>query len=104
MKTSSIQTLVAAALTLAFTTATRAQAPSHYDELANMPFKEGYIAKDNVPTLLDESFFANVMPELLEPAEAPDIGHCGHDGRQLLVDERAVGHRTSAARSRARFR
>jgi hypothetical protein len=58
MKTSSIQTLVAAALSLAFSTATRAQAPSHYDELANVPFKEGYIAKkDNVQTLLDESSF-----------------------------------------------
>jgi hypothetical protein len=58
VKTSTIQTLVVAALALAFTTATTmAQDQSHYDELSNMPFKEGYVAKDNVPTLLDESFF-----------------------------------------------
>jgi hypothetical protein len=30
---------------------------SSFDELANLPFKEGYIAKGNVPILLDESFF-----------------------------------------------
>src|SRR5689334_22391067 len=66
MKTSSIQTLVVAALTLAFTTATTmAQDQSHYDELSNMPFKEGYVAKDNVPTLLDESFFERAVQTYL---------------------------------------
>ena len=34
-----------------------AQSQSHYDDLANLPFVAGYIAKGNVPTLLDESFF-----------------------------------------------
>jgi hypothetical protein len=28
-----------------------------FDELANLPFKEGYIAKGNVPILLDDLFF-----------------------------------------------
>ena len=31
--------------------------PIRYDELANMPFKEGYIAKGNMPILLDDLFF-----------------------------------------------
>lgn len=66
MKTSSIQTLVAAALTPAFTTATTmAQGQSHYDELANLPFKEGYIAKGNVPTLLGELFFQRAVQTYL---------------------------------------
>jgi hypothetical protein len=30
---------------------------SSFDELANLPFKEGYIAKSNVPILLDDLFF-----------------------------------------------
>jgi hypothetical protein len=30
---------------------------SRYDELARLPFKDGYIAKDKVPTLLDELYF-----------------------------------------------
>jgi len=38
--------------------ATRGEAQkSRYDELANLPFVAGYIAKDHVPTLIDESFF-----------------------------------------------
>jgi hypothetical protein len=37
---------------------TNAQAqPSHYDELANLPYQAGYIAKDKTPALLDELFF-----------------------------------------------
>ena len=58
MKTKSIQNLLAAALTLAFSTATTiAQGQSHYDDLANLPFQAGYIAKDNTKTLLNELFF-----------------------------------------------
>jgi hypothetical protein len=34
-----------------------AQAQSRYDDLANMPYDKGYIAKDHVPILLDELFF-----------------------------------------------
>ena len=30
---------------------------SRFDELADMPFKEGYIAKGDVPTLLNDLFF-----------------------------------------------
>ena len=66
MKTKSLQTLIAAALTLAFTTATpMAQAQSHYDDLANLPFQAGYIAKDNTPTLLEESFFQRAVQTYL---------------------------------------
>ena len=43
---------------LAFIMAPGLQAQeSRYDHLANLPFKEGYIPKGDVPTLLDESFF-----------------------------------------------
>ena len=56
MKSVFIRSLAATALA-AFTTATMAQAQSRYDELANMPFVQGYVAKDNVRKLLDESFF-----------------------------------------------
>ena len=38
--------LTAAALALAFTTTAMAQAQSRYDDLANLPFKEGYVAND----------------------------------------------------------
>lgn len=57
MRTIFMHSLTATALALAFTTTAMAQAPSRYDELANLPFVEGYIAKDNVQKLLDESFF-----------------------------------------------
>ena len=56
MKSVFIRSLAATALA-AFTTATMAQAQSRYDELANLPFVQGYVAKDNVRKLLDESFF-----------------------------------------------
>src|SRR5271165_5714760 len=37
---------------------TNAQAQSsHYDELANLPYQAGYVAKENTQTLLDELFF-----------------------------------------------
>jgi hypothetical protein len=39
--------------------------PTHYDELANLPFKEGYVAKDNVQTLLDELFFQRAVQTYL---------------------------------------
>jgi len=54
------KTLLAAALVGALATITAtsmAQSQSHYDDLANLPFVAGYIAKGNVPTLLAESFF-----------------------------------------------
>ena len=60
-----IHRLMAAALALGFTTTAMAQAPSHYDELANLPFKDGYIAKGNVPTLLDELFFQRAVQTYL---------------------------------------
>jgi hypothetical protein len=58
MTTKATGILMAAALAVASTTATPiARAQSPYDQLANMPFKEGYIAKDNAPILLDDLFF-----------------------------------------------
>ena len=68
MKTANTLNVIAAALacTLAFTTATAmAQAPSHYDDLATLPFKEGYVAKDNAPTLLNELFFERAVQTYL---------------------------------------
>jgi hypothetical protein len=50
--------LIAVALvgTLAFTTAIpMAQGQSRYDKLANLPFKEGFIAKDKDQTPLDDA-------------------------------------------------
>jgi len=51
--------LMAAALVslLAFATTIAQAQTSRYDELANLPFKEGYIAKDNTRLLLDDLFF-----------------------------------------------
>jgi hypothetical protein len=55
-----------AAFALAFTTANAtAQAPSHYDDLANLPFKDGYIATGNVPALLDELYFQRAVQTYL---------------------------------------
>ena len=49
---------MAAVLAVATTAASpMARAQSFCDQLADMPFKQGYIAKDNVPTLLNELFF-----------------------------------------------
>ena len=51
---------------LAYTTATpTAQAQSRYEKLASLPFKEGYIPKDDVSTLLDESFFQRAVQTYL---------------------------------------
>ena len=68
MKSVFIRSLAATALA-AFTTATMAQAQSRYDELANLPFSEGYVAKDNVRTLLGR---------IVLPARAcsPTSGRC----------------------------
>src|SRR5271165_1059989 len=58
MTTKATGILMTAALAVASTTATLiARTQSPYDQLADMPFKEGYIAKDNAPILLDDLFF-----------------------------------------------
>ena len=36
----------------------RRTADRDYERLANLPFEQGYIAKERVPTLLEESFFS----------------------------------------------
>jgi hypothetical protein len=62
------KTLLAAALVGALATITAtsmAQSQSHYDDLANLPFVAGYIAKDNTPALLDESFFERAVQTYL---------------------------------------
>jgi hypothetical protein len=46
-------------------TATTTQAQSHYDDLVNLPFQAGYIAKDHAPTLLDESSFQRAVQTYL---------------------------------------
>jgi hypothetical protein len=38
---------------------------AHYDQLADMPFKEGYIAKDNAPVLLGDLFFQRAVQTYL---------------------------------------
>ena len=68
MKTTNPYKLVAAlAGAVAFTMApTRVQAQeSRYEDLANLPFVAGYIAKDNTPALLDESFFERAVQTYL---------------------------------------
>jgi hypothetical protein len=67
MKMTSRQTLVAAlACAVAFTTTTPiAQAQSHYQKLADLPFKEGYIPKGDAPTLTDELFFERAVQTYL---------------------------------------
>jgi hypothetical protein len=42
-----------------------AQAQSHYDDLANLPFQAGYIAKDNKQALLTELFFQRAVQTYL---------------------------------------
>jgi hypothetical protein len=64
MKTRRTQNLIAAALVCAVT-ATTTQAQSHYDDLVNLPFQAGYIAKDHAPTLLDESSFQRAVQTYL---------------------------------------
>ena len=58
MKNIRRQSLIAAALALAFTTAVpMAQAQSRYDELANLPFKENRPTKETAQTLRNELLF-----------------------------------------------
>jgi hypothetical protein len=58
--------LAAAALVLAFTIAPAiTQAQSQYENLADMPFKEGYIPKSDTPTLTDELFFQRAVQTYL---------------------------------------
>src|SRR5882672_9653270 len=67
MKMTSRQTLVAAlACGVASTAAAPiAQAQSHYQKLADLPFKEGYIPKGDAPTLTDELFFERAVQTYL---------------------------------------
>ena len=56
------------AITLATTPSIRDEGErfrAHYDELANLPFKEGYVAKENVHALLDELFFQRAVQTYL---------------------------------------
>ena len=80
MRSTFIHSLVVVALALAFTTATpMAQAQSRYEDLANLPFKEGYIAKDNVQTLLEELFFERAVQSYLWAL--PALNMYGDEGR-----------------------
>ena len=66
MRSICVHSLAATAVVLAFTAApAMAQAPSHYDELANLPFGDGYVAKDKTPVLLDELFFQRAVQTYL---------------------------------------
>jgi len=66
MKASSRKALVAAAIAVATnTTSSMVWAQSFYDQLADMPFKEGYIAKGDAPTLLNDSFFQRAVQTYL---------------------------------------
>ena len=66
MKASSKKTLIAASIVVATTTmSSMVRAQSFYDQLADMPFKEGYIAKGDVPTLLNDLFFQRAVQTYL---------------------------------------
>jgi hypothetical protein len=76
------KTLLAAALVGALATITAtsmAQSQSHYDDLANLPFVAGYIAKGNAPTLLAELFFRARGADL--PLGDAGAQHVWHEGR-----------------------
>lgn len=44
---------------------------THYDELASLPFIEGYVANDHAQTLLDELFFQRAVQTYFFPGNAP---------------------------------
>jgi hypothetical protein len=50
---------------LAFATAPMTHAQSHYEKLADLPFKEGYVPKGDAPTLTDELFFQRAVQTYL---------------------------------------
>ena len=87
--------LMAAALTLAFTTmAPIAQAQSRYGKLADLPRKEGYIPKSDAPTLTDELFFERTLHlrfgfgiertgRLIEQQDRGVLVECSRDGDAL---------------------
>ena len=78
MKSAFVQSLAATALA-AFTTTAMAQAQSRYDELADMPFVQGYVANDNGQKLLDELFFQRGVQSLPLGGTRPQ--HVWHEGR-----------------------
>ena len=57
MKTRTIFAAALVGVLACFTATSMAQTQSSYEDLASLPFKDGYIAKDNTPTLLNELFF-----------------------------------------------
>ncbi|CAN7326478.1 hypothetical protein LJR231_001776 [Phyllobacterium sp. LjRoot231] len=66
MRSTLLHSLMAAAVALAFSIASPpAQAQSHYDDFATMPFEDGYIAKANDPKLLEELFFERAVQTYL---------------------------------------
>ena len=65
MKTMSTQILKLVALAFTFVAAAPTPAQSRYDDLAKIPFKEGYVAKDKEPMLLDELFFERAVQTYL---------------------------------------
>ena len=54
-----------AALVLAVPTAMLQAQSARYDDLANLPFKDGYVSKDKAPKLLEESFFERAVQTYL---------------------------------------
>ncbi len=57
MKTRTIFAAALVGVLACFTATSMAQTQLSYEDLASLPFKDGYIAKDNTPTLLNELFF-----------------------------------------------
>jgi hypothetical protein len=54
--------------------------------------------------VLDEALLAHVVTQRVDACQTPEVRYGRHDGRQLLLDERPIGHDVAAARSRARLR
>jgi hypothetical protein len=53
--------LINVAVGFAMLMPTMANAQARFDELAKLPFQEGYVARENVPTLMDELFFQRAV-------------------------------------------
>ena len=65
MKTKLITTAVANALAFAAAIPLAQAQSTHYDNLANLPFQAGYVAKDDAPVLLDELFYQRAVQTYL---------------------------------------
>jgi hypothetical protein len=63
---------------------------THFDELANLPFKENRLTKETAQTLCDQLLFQRATQTYLWALPGPILSECGAEIRMFLGERRSL--------------